>query len=154
MTPDELKKALNAAGWRFAAEHSNTGVEWYAYKTLEAAADCLCNEKPPSLTLKPWSIARPDDAPYQSVEFTVTGEAGKDTWVTFKVYSIAMDRAIEMIPRATNILLAAWNAATLADSQHAPLSPEDAAKLESVTVGETINHAHLADVLRAQKQVS
>lgn len=32
------------------------------------------------------------------------------------------------------------------------LTPEDAAKLESVTIGEHIDHAHLGDVLRAQKQ--
>lgn len=32
------------------------------------------------------------------------------------------------------------------------LTPEAAAKLESVTIGETLHHDHLADVLRVQKQ--
>lgn len=34
------------------------------------------------------------------------------------------------------------------------LSPEDAAKLESQTIGETINYAHLGDVIEAKKHVS
>lgn len=34
------------------------------------------------------------------------------------------------------------------------LSPEDAAKLESKTIGEHFNHSHYEDVLRVQRQTS
>ena len=34
------------------------------------------------------------------------------------------------------------------------LSPEDATKLESATIGESLRYEHLGDVMRARKQVS
>lgn len=79
MTPGKLKEILLANGWRTAPEHSDTGVDWYAYRTLnipelgEVAIDCASNEKQPSLILRPWRIDRQGDIPWQSVEFCVTG---------------------------------------------------------------------------------
>jgi len=117
ITPETLKQTLAADGWRFAPEPHSTGVGWYAYRNLnvpelgEVVLDCTSNEKPPQVIIKPWEMERRGDTPYRSVEFSVAGEVGGDQWVTFKVYSVSMDDAIATIPRATEILLAAWNAA-------------------------------------------
>jgi len=43
--------------------------------------------------------------------------------------------------------------AVIAKLKTTSLSPEDAAKLENATISERFNHAHLADVLRVQKQI-
>lgn len=119
MTPEKLKEILDANGWRFGPLHEHTGVDWYAYKTLLSAVDCTSNEKPPGLILKPWNIERYGDAVLRSVEFVVTGEVGGDQWLQMKVYSVPMDQVIATIPRAFEILLAAWNAAAALNAPEA-----------------------------------
>lgn len=112
-TPKQLKEILTADGWRVewhGYEWKHMGVEWWAWKTFEGFADCSSNEKPPHIAIFPWEHAD-RVRPWRSVEFEVTGEVGHDHWVTLKVYSVTMDEAVAVIPRATEILRAAWNAA-------------------------------------------
>lgn len=112
MTPDQLKAALRADGWRLEGRGlgRNSGVPWYAWKRLQDAVDCTCNEKPPSLIVEPWESIDGAGKAWRSVEIEITGEV-RDTWVNFKAYSINMEDAMAELPRATAVLLAAWNAA-------------------------------------------
>lgn len=64
---------------------------------------------------------------------------------------VGIESTIRTTSKALNGELADESEATPAASW---LSPEDAARLENVTIGETLRHGHLASVLRAQKQVS
>jgi hypothetical protein len=107
MTPHGLKETLITLGWQIGPEHSNTGVDWYAYQKLDGAADCTSNEKPPGICITPWNLGA-----IHSVEFSVTGAVAGEEWLSLKIYSVSMDKAVEMIPRAAAILLAAWNAAS------------------------------------------
>ena len=113
MTHEDLKDHLQASGWRIETDghqYKRTRVTWWAWKILEGAVDCTCNEKPPNVCVYPWSIDA-DDHVINSVQFELAGGVRGDVWVQLMVYSVPLDRAIGTLPRATEILLGAWNAA-------------------------------------------
>lgn len=112
MKAEELREELKRLGWRIGPGLGHD-PGWYAWTSLEGATDCTSNEKPPGLTLIPWEHISPG-SDLRQVEFEVTGEVGGREWVKLKLYSVSMDKAIETIPLAASILLAAWNAAALA----------------------------------------
>jgi hypothetical protein len=109
MKTHELRSALQAAGWRIDNSPWIDGVAWYAWRRLEGAVNCACNDKPPSLCLQAHEVWH-DGVSHRSVEFEVCGEAGGQ-WLKLKAYSVPMDEALQAIPRCTALLLAAWNAA-------------------------------------------
>lgn len=113
MTPDELKEALQSRSWRIEADghqYKRTGVDWWAWKILEGAADCTGNDKPPNVCIYPWSISTDSGHYINNVQFELAGGLS-DVWIQLMVYSVPLEQAIEKLPRATAILLAAWNAA-------------------------------------------
>lgn len=112
ITTDALREALKADGWHIETEGytwKQSGVDWWAWKVFDGFPDCTSNEKPPHVAFLPWVVAS-DGHTFRSVQFTVTGEV-RDRWVEFQVYSVQMDDALEALPRAVNILRAAWVAA-------------------------------------------
>jgi hypothetical protein len=115
MNPEQLEKQLRELGWIIAPSISggfhNTGIQWYAYKKLEGANHCIFNEMEPSLIMVPYHIRIGADV-LLSVEFSIFGELADGTWIDMKARSISMDKAIEFIPRASEILKASWNAAS------------------------------------------
>lgn len=123
MNPAELKLELEKLGWCCAATNRNTGIEWCAYTKLPGALNCASNERPPSLILTPCEIIPQfaDVPTYRSVEFEIRGAVGNDVWLSFKIYSVQMDDAIDTIPTAKTILLAAWNAAVESQQANSPL---------------------------------
>lgn len=112
MTPDALRAALEADGWRIGQQTRDTGVPWYAWRKLGGAVDCSCNHKPPSLILNPFEIMVHGNT-WRSVEFEVCGEAGR-RWLRLVAYSVPIDEALQAIPQCEDLLLAAWNAAVQA----------------------------------------
>ena len=112
MTADELREALKADYWRIETEGytwKRTGVDWWAWKVFEGFPDCTSNEKPPHVEIIPWVVTSAGHT-VRSVQLTVTGEV-RDRWVNLEVYSVQMDEALDALPRAINILRAAWTAA-------------------------------------------
>lgn len=110
MTINELRAALEADGWHTSKQtFRDTGVDWYAWRRLAGAADCSCNEKPPSLIIIPYEFEH-DGLRHSSVQFEVCGEAG-DRWLKLQAYSVKTDEAITAMPRCADLLRAAWNAA-------------------------------------------
>lgn len=106
MTPDELKAALIADGWKIEKNHNpNSGVDWHAYRRFDDWPDCECNDKPPALCIEPWWI----DEHGGYVNFRVVGKVG-DNWVDLCVYSVRMDDCMATIPYARKVLGAAWRA--------------------------------------------
>ena len=89
MTPDELKQALIAAGWRISEQRfRDLGCNWYAWLPREQRAmlsDCACNDKPPSFTIEPASIEIHDKI-HSSVTFRLCGELPNGRWVDLQAY--------------------------------------------------------------------
>ncbi len=111
MTPPELKKTLAANGFYFGFDGlRDTGVDWYAWRRLPKAADCACNDKPPSLLVYPHHL-HIDGQDWYSTEFVITGEIESGLWVTSKIYSVKMDEAITRLPKIEATLTKVWNAA-------------------------------------------
>lgn len=110
MNSKELYAQLEAAGWMFAtAIDQTTGVSWYAYKRLVGGKDCACNDKPPSLCIKPYDLHF-GDVHMESVDFEIAGEIAGNKWVSFKVYGVKYDEVLAEAESCTNTLKAAWNA--------------------------------------------
>lgn len=109
MDANELRAALEADGWRFGKALRATGVDWYAWRSLDGAVNCACNDKPPPLVLQPYVLDH-SGIHHRSVEFEVIGEGGGQ-WLKLQAYSVPMDAAMAAIPRCTELLRAAWNAA-------------------------------------------
>lgn len=117
MKPEQLKNTLVANGWQIEThgyEWKRTGVDWWAWKHYDGMAECTSNEGPPHIAIIPWEMA--SDPVRRSVEIEITGEVGNDHWLTLKTYSVEMDRALEVLPRATRVLIEAWNAAASASN--------------------------------------
>jgi hypothetical protein len=111
MTPEVLKNALAAEGFKIAPNHlRDSSVGWYAWRQLRDCPDCALNDKPPSLIVYPYHINHADRDWY-SVEFDLSGQLPTGEWLNAKVYSITMDEAIAKIPNAERILVTVWNAA-------------------------------------------
>lgn len=120
MTPSELKTTLERLDWQFAPEHSNSGVDWYAYQRLSGVEDCTSNERPPNLILVPHELLLPNlPEPYRTVTLSITGEVGGGVWLKLEAYSIAMDQVLATIPRAKALLVTAWNSAARLTPEHA-----------------------------------
>jgi hypothetical protein len=114
MTSKELYATLEAAGWMFGSSLSDTGVSWYAYRRLIGGKNCICNDKPPSLTIQPHDQTFGEHN-FKSVTFEIRGEIEGGRWIDFSVYGIKYDEVITEIPRCTAVLLAAWNAVASGD---------------------------------------
>ena len=107
---DKLRDELIASGWRTERAAKDTGVGWYAWKRLEGAVDCRCNDKPPSLVLTPYALTVNGKTWYSS-ELDVTGEVPSGRWVKLTAYSIPLDEVMGAIPECASMLRNAWNAA-------------------------------------------
>jgi hypothetical protein len=110
MDSKQLYAALEQAGWSFGSSIEDTGVSWYAYRRLIGGKDCACNDKPPTLTIKPWDQEFSGHR-FQSAEFSVRGQLSDGKWVEFQVYSIKYDDVLSQADKCTKILCTAWNAA-------------------------------------------
>ena len=114
MHHEDLRTALKAAGWRIAKNHLNDGTneaDWYAWKPDRTSArECICNDKPPSVTVNPYQFDMHGHT-HSSAELRMVGEMPNGRWVDFKVYSIPMDEVMCSLPGALNELEAAWVAA-------------------------------------------
>ncbi len=111
MTPDKLKAALAEQGFKFSQDRlRDTGIDWYAYRRLNGAADCTCNDRAPCLVIHPYHL-RMDDRDWYSVEFEVTGEIQGGTWINSKMYSVPMNEALDKLPHIERVLSSVWNTA-------------------------------------------
>lgn len=112
MNTKELYAALEQAGWSFASAIEKTGVSWYAHRRLIGGKNCWCNDKPPSICIKPWSIDITNQFQpkmWEAVEISVSGQTHKGDWVDFKVYGVKFDDVMGSIEQHTNTLRTAWN---------------------------------------------
>lgn len=111
MTPEQLKPALADLGFRFGQDHlRDTGIDWYAWRTMPQAADCAHNERAPCLVIHPYHLHH-DGRDWYSVEFEVTGEIQGEQWITTKIYSVGMEQALDQLPKAERVLTSVWNTA-------------------------------------------
>lgn len=129
MTPENLKQALEAAGWQTSEQilrSAGNTVDWYAWPPRSQRAtptNCACNDKPPSFVLEPFSFEM--NAKFMSsVTFRLCGELPNGRWVDFKVYSVDMDEAMQEIEPAKAVLFAAWEAACAMSSKDEILANE------------------------------
>jgi hypothetical protein len=111
MTGKDLEYQLAMAGWSFGSGiDKNTGVSWYAYHRLIGGANCACNDKPPSLIIKPYDTTFGNQGPFRSVQFEIRGELANGHWVEFSVYGVKYEEVMSDMERCTKVLLTAWNA--------------------------------------------
>lgn len=114
MHHEDLKAILSAAGWRSAKNPINdsmNGADWYAWKPGRTSArECVCNEKPPSVTVNPYQFDMHGHT-HASAEIRLTGELPSGQWVDFKVYSVPMNEVMDVLPGALEALEVAWVAA-------------------------------------------
>lgn len=110
MRPDQLRAALEVAGWRVceANEYEMNECKWYAWLPKRPATwpDCECNDKPPSVTMRPFFLTI-NGLDHGSVEFGLCGEL-HGRWHNLTMYSVAPDEAMDAIPEALKYLGAAW----------------------------------------------
>ena len=114
MTPDELKEALTAAGWRFGRkmfglDHGEQ-CDWYAWMPQKMLPshwpNCECNDKPPTLTITP-NFFRINGHEGSSVDFEICGELHGE-WHKLQIYNIKAADAMANIPKALALLGSAW----------------------------------------------
>ena len=114
MRHNDLKEALQSAGWRIAKNPVRDAIneaDWYAWLPgRNSDRKCLCNDKPPSITVNPYQFDMRGHV-YASAEIRLIGEMPNGRWVDFKVYSILMDEVMCSLPGALEELEAAWVAA-------------------------------------------
>ena len=114
MRHNDLKEALQSAGWRIAKNPVRDAIneaDWYAWLPgRKSDRKCLCNDKPPAVTVNPSQFNMRGHV-YASAEIRLTGEMPNGRWVDFKVYSIPMDEVMCSLPGALKELEAAWVAA-------------------------------------------
>ena len=114
MRHNDLKEALQSAGWRIAENPVRDAIneaDWYAWLPgRNSDRKCLCNDKPPAVTVNPYQFDMRGHV-YASAEIRLTGEMPNGRWVDFKVYSIPMDEVMCSLPGALKVLEAAWVAA-------------------------------------------
>ena len=117
---EQLKQALQGAGWNidqytFLSKHNE--CKWYAWLPRSmrvTATNCLLNDKPPCLTIEPYSYTM-----FSTAEFKLAGELPNGRWVEFKVYSVPLNEVAETIESAKTVLLASWEAACAVTSAKA-----------------------------------
>lgn len=110
---EELKSALEAAGWRIAKSHHDNmnDADWYAWQPSRTSArECQCNDKPPSVTVNPYQFAI-NGHTHSSAEIRLAGEMPNGRWVDFRVYSVPMKEVMDALPGALDALESAWVAA-------------------------------------------
>ena len=114
MHSNDLKAALQSAGWRIAENHVRDAMneaDWYAWRPGRTSArECCCNDKPPSVTVNPFQFDIRGHVS-ASAEIRLTGEIPNGRWVDFKVYSVPMTEVMDALPGAMQTLEAAWVAA-------------------------------------------
>ena len=114
MHGNDLKAALQSAGWRIAENHVRDAMneaDWYAWRPGRTSArECCCNDKPPSVTVNPFQFDI-RGLVSASAEIRLTGEIPGGRWVDFKVYSVPMTEVMDALPGAMQTLEAAWVAA-------------------------------------------
>lgn len=114
MHHEDLKAALKTAGWRIASSPISDALnkaDWYAWMpSRESARNCCCNDRPPSVTLKPYQFTA-HGTTHGSAEVHLTGELPSGHWVDLRVYSVPMAEVMDALPGAMDELQAAWVAA-------------------------------------------
>lgn len=114
MSHEELRDALESAGWRIAKNNISDPMnqaDWYAWKPGRTSArECLCNEKPPSVTVNPFQFEM-HGRTNASAEVRLAGEMPNGRWVDFRVYSIPTGEVMDALPGSLQALEAAWIAA-------------------------------------------
>jgi hypothetical protein len=110
MNTKQLYAALEQAGWAMAPQaDTSTGVTWYAWRRLKGAKNCLCNDKPPSLCIVPYSLTF-GEIVCESVQFEIRGQIEDGHWIGFKVYSVPFEDVIPQADMHADTLRKAWNA--------------------------------------------
>ena len=111
MRHNDLKEALQSAGWRIAENPVRDAIneaDWYAWLPgRNSDRKCLCNDKPPAVTVNPSQFDMRGHV-YASAEIRLTGEIPNRRWVDFKVYSVPMTEVIDALPSALQTLESAW----------------------------------------------
>lgn len=118
MNSKELWIALEAAGWRVEADpmpSQNNDIKWYAYRRLNGASDCVCNDKPPSLVVRPSEFVFQGKT-MRSAEIEITGEASVG-WINFKIYSVSFEEVLPGAEKYESALRAAWEAVAFKPAQ-------------------------------------
>lgn len=114
MHHEDLKTALEAAGWRIAKNHLNDSMndaDWYAWlPSRRSARECRCNDKPPAVTVSPYQFDM-HGTTHASAEIRLVGEMPDGQWIDFKAYSVPMHEVMDALPGALKALEAAWVAA-------------------------------------------
>ena len=114
-TLEALRTDLAAAGWRIAKKPVRDATElcdWYAWKPNRPQdwPNCGCNDKPPSLTIKPY-LLRVGERLHGGAEFSLCGQHDEE-WYDLKLYSVRLEDVLTTIHKATSSLGAAWKAIT------------------------------------------
>lgn len=108
---DALKTALAAAGFTIDNDplaSRDNDCRWYAWRRLPACvADCECNDRPPSLRVKPSSFVLQGTL-HESVTLEVTGEAG-GVWFTLSAYTLRPGEVMARLQDVQASLTAAWS---------------------------------------------
>jgi hypothetical protein len=117
---EQLRDDIKAAGWRIAKKSVYDSIDrcgWYAWlaKRPSGWPDCECNEKPPSLTMTP-TVFDMHGSAHGSATFALCGQMGGQ-WYDLKLYSVALDEAMQTIDQATRSLGAAWQAIAQLEKQ-------------------------------------
>jgi hypothetical protein len=134
-TMGELRAELERRGWSVEKDRMrNDPPGWYAWisQRWTGMPICHCNDKPPSLHLRPWQVEMHGDV-WRSVEFEMCGETAEGLWVKIHAYSVQMDEAFERLPIITATLRRAWIAAATTTAPGA--SPQRSAQIEKPPEG-------------------
>jgi hypothetical protein len=116
---EQLRDDIKAAGWRIAKRpmHYSIGCDWYAWLSKRPSdwPDCESNAKQPSMTMTP-SVHEIHGNKHCCVTFALCGQMGGQ-WYDLKLYSVALDEAMQTIDQATRSLGAAWQAIAQLEKQ-------------------------------------
>jgi len=108
MNLEKLKKFLESEGWAISLNQFGHGVDWYAWKRFEGFKDCLCNERPPSVCIKPAKIELKERV-YYAASIEVIGEVSHNNWINFQFYSLSFEEIKKDREKLVNKLRVAWN---------------------------------------------
>ena len=120
MNSDELFDALRSAGWRVENDPipcQDNLVMQYAYRRLEGASDCVCNDRPPSLCIRP-SEFEIKGKRLCSAEFDIRGESSVG-WINFSIYGIKYEDVLQNSAKYEAALRLAWESVALKTGESA-----------------------------------
>jgi len=106
MTIQELTEQLIAAGGReFPDPINGEKVRMITFRGTDGP-ECECNERPPQIIVTVWGDYNGHAG---NVEFEVVGQQGGE-WLKAKIYTVTREKAMGMLPIATEVLKSVWGA--------------------------------------------